>query len=227
MCGRISQTKDLKKFAGRLNILENEIPKLKSRYNVAPSQEVVVIIQEKEQRPTIAQFKWGLVPSWAKDMAIGNRMINARAETLTAKPSFRGPLRRQRCLVPADGFYEWKKQGRSKVPYYIRMKSGEPFAFAGLWSLWIAPNGSELRTFTIVTTEPNDLMKTIHHRMPVIFPEDAERVWLDPKRDDSKELESLLVPYPSDKLEAYPVSTLVNSPANDLPECMAPVRSLF
>ena len=223
MCGRFSQKTNLKKFAAKLNITGSRIPELIPRYNIAPSQEVAVIIQEKGAQPAIELLKWGLVPSWAKDPAIGNSMINARAETLAIKPSFRGPLRKQRCLIPADGFYEWKKEGRSKTPYYIHLKSGQPFAFAGLWSHWRGPDGRELRSFTIITTGPNDLIRSIHDRMPVILSEDAEKYWLDPAQDNSKDILSALSPYPAGELEAYPVSTLVNSPANDRPECIAPV----
>ena len=225
MCGRYSQTTDLENFVAKLNISGSKVSKLIPRYNIAPSQEAAVIIQEKDEQPSIEMLKWGLVPSWAKDPAIGNRMINARAETLTTKPSFRSPLRKQRCLIPASGFYEWNKQGRAKTPYYIRLKSGQPFAFAGLWSHWHAPDGSELRSFTIITTDANDLIRSIHARMPVILREDTEKLWLDPAQDISKDCISLLVPYPSDKLEAYPVSTLVNAPANDRPECIEPVQS--
>ncbi len=223
MCGRISQTKDVKKLAKRFHIPDGKIPNLKSCYNVAPSQEALVIVQEKEGESMMEQFQWGLVPSWAKDPAIGNRMINARAETITEKPSYRGPFKKQRCLIPVDGFYEWKKEVKSKIPYYIRLKSGEPFVIAGLWSCWVSPDGKELRTFTIITTQPNDLMRPIHDRMPVILMEDAEKSWLDLGKTEAKDLLPLLIPCPSDRFEAYAVSTLVNSPANDTPECITPV----
>ncbi len=225
MCGRISQTKDVKKLAKRFHIPDWKIPNLKSRYNVAPSQEALVIVQRRAGESMMEQFQWGLIPSWAKDPAIGHRMINARAETISEKPSYRSPLKNQRCLIPVDGFYEWKKEGKSKVPYYIRFKSGEPFAIAGLWSCWVSPEGKEVKTFTIVTTQPNDLMRPIHDRMPVILMENAETYWLDPDKSDAKDLVSLLVPCTSDKLEAYAVSKLVNSPANDTPECIAPITS--
>ena len=168
----------------------------------------------------LTQMHWGLIPSWAKDPAIGNRMINARAETLGVKPAFRVALRKRRCLVVADGFYEWQQRARGKQPIYIMLKSREPFGFAGLWDTWTSPEGEAIRTCTIITTDPNDLLKPIHDRMPVILTRDAEGVWLDPTIQEPARLLPLLKPYPPEEMEVYPVSTWVNKPAHDSPACI-------
>ncbi len=193
------------------------------RFNIAPTQPVAVVTNADQTR--MSYFQWGLVPFWAKDPKIGNRMINARSETLAEKPSFRTAYRRRRCLVLADGFYEWKKEpGRTaKTPMYICLQSGLPFAFAGLWDVWRSADGSELPTCTIITTRPNALLEPIHNRMPVILPSDAHAQWLDPGDKAPADLQPLLGAYPAEEMVAYPVSTLVNSPQNDLPACIAPV----
>lgn len=166
-------------------------------------------------------MKWGLVPSWAKDEKIGYKMINARSEGIETKPSFRAAFKRHRCLVPTTGFYEWKKvDAKMKQPYFIRLKSGEPFAFAGLWEVWGPDN---LETFTIITTENNELIEPIHTRMPVILHEKDEAVWLDPELHDADKLKELLKPYPSEEMEMYEVSTFVNSPKNESPDCIKPI----
>jgi len=166
-------------------------------------------------------FVWGLIPSWAKDPSVGNRMINARAETLQEKPSFRNAFRRRRCLVLADGFYEWRQDGAHKTPMYIRLASGRPFAFAGLWESWNAPDASNVLSCTIITTQPNDLMASIHNRMPVILPEAAYPLWLEAGEQDVHRFAELLKPFPSEEMQAYPVSTLVNSPKTDQPSMIA------
>ncbi len=170
---------------------------------------------------------WGLVPSWAKDPSIGNKMINARAETITQKPSFRRPFERQRCLVPVDGFYEWQKVAgaRVKIPTRIVMKDRCLFALAGIWDIWKKPDGGELRSFAIITTAANDLMKAIHDRMPVILAKQDWDTWLDPKCIDIPKLTGLLRSYPSDEMETYEVSTAVNSPRNDVRECFVLLTS--
>jgi putative SOS response-associated peptidase YedK len=221
MCGRFTLSSDP-------NTLQEAFPgmnvpsEIKPRYNVAPSQPVAVIPNDGNK--TMDFFTWGLIPSWAKDPSIGSRLINARSETLAEKPSFRSAYRRRRCLILADGFYEWQAQpgSKSKVPHLIRLESGDPFAFAGLWEQWFAPDGSELKTCTIITTEPNELMQKLHNRMPVILPPSAYPAWLDPDERDPDSLQDLLVPYPAVEMMAYPVSTLVNSPANDRPELIRP-----
>lgn len=192
-------------------------------YNIAPSRAVaaVRIAPEGRARRELVQLRWGLVPSWAKDPAIGNRMINARAETAPEKPAFRSAFRRRRCLVPADGFYEWRKAGARKQPYFVRMADGRPFAFAGLWERWEGPSG-EVASCTLLTTGPNDLLAPIHDRMPVILSPADFGPWLDPEIQASATLLPLLRPFPPDAMVAFPVRTLVNNPAADDPRCIEP-----
>ena len=192
------------------------------RYNIAPTQPVLILPNDASNRANF--FVWGLIPSWAKDPTIGSRLINARAETLAEKPAFRSAYKYHRCLIFANGFFEWQLQPgtKSKLPHFIRLKSGQPFAFAGLWEHWQSPDGSEINSATIITTSPNELMAPIHDRMPVILPHDAYARWLDPTPLFPVDLNSLLVPYPASEMIAYPVSTLVNSPANDRPEVLLP-----
>ena len=194
-----------------------------ARYNIAPMSQALVVVNEESR--ILKSMQWGLVPHWTREATIGNKMINARAETLTLKPSFRKSFERKRCLVPADGFYEWQKVDGSKIkiPMRIVLKSREPFAFAGLWDTWQKPDGSELQSFTIITTEPNELMRTIHNRMPVILHETDEETWLDQDFTDTSKLSELLTPYPTVEMESYEVSPMVNSPWNDSPACIRPV----
>lgn len=221
MCGRFTLTVDpaeLRDAFGDASFPTQFSP----RFNIAPSQPVLAIPNDGAHKADF--FMWGLIPSWAKDPAIGNRLINARAETLAEKPSFRGSFKYKRCLILADGFYEWQKQPgtKTKVPHFIHMKDRRPFAFAGLWDNWTSPDGSQVRSCTIVTTEPNELMAALHNRMPVILqPADYER-WLDPAPQTPDNLNPLLKPFPADAMSAYPVSTLVNSPANDRAELVVP-----
>jgi len=193
------------------------------RFNIAPSQPVAVVANDGQNH--LDFFVWGLIPSWAKDPQIGNRLINARAETLAEKPAFRAAFRRRRCLVLADGFYEWRQDPgqKSKTPLFIQLKSRQPFAFAGLWEIWHATDGSEIRSCTIITTQPNEMMAPIHNRMPVILSPEAYPLWLSAEEKDSNQLTQLLVPYPADQMTAYPVSKMVNSPHNDSPEIILPV----
>jgi putative SOS response-associated peptidase YedK len=199
-------------------VLENYQP----RYNIAPTQPVAVIPNDGQNR--LDFYVWGLIPFWAKDPAIGSRMINARSETLAEKPSFKSALRRRRCLIPADGFYEWQANpsGKGKTPMYIRLQDGKPFAFAGLWERWNSPDGSTILSTTIITTRPNALMEPIHNRMPVILPSSAYAAWLTPEETDAAALLPLLEPYPAQAMAAYAVSTLVNSPAHDAPDLIQP-----
>lgn len=202
-----------------------EILEAEARYNIAPTQNVAVVTQNGARH--LGSYHWGLIPSWAKDPAIGSRMINARAETLAEKPSFRTALTRRRCLIPADGFYEWQAPAEGtksgKTPTYLHRKGGGLFAFAGLWDEWHAPDGSPLRSCTIITTTPNSVAAAIHDRMPVILRPDDEAFWLDPAVTDSRDLLSLLVPSPAADMEAYPVSRRVNVPVSDDPELIAAV----
>ncbi len=221
MCGRFTLIR-LEDFLRDLPWIGPPEQALPAQYNIAPSQPIAVVANLP--RPVIDFYHWGLVPHWAKDRTIGNRMINARAETLAEKPAFRTPLRHRRCLVPADGFFEWRKEptGR-KTPMYIRLKSHIPLAFAGLWDSWHSPDGSELRTCTIITTAANDLLKTIHDRMPVILKPESYKEWLSPEEkmpDDLDALQELLTSYPASEMEATPVGTAVNSAKNGGPNCI-------
>ena len=211
MCGRFSIFADPERLAERFDA---SLPEegLRPRYNAAPTQNLPVILNEDERH--IQLLRWGLVPFWAEDPAIGSRMINARSETLAEKPSFRTPLKKRRCLVLADGFYEWQKTPDGKVPMRITLKTGEPFAMAGLWETWKEPTGDLLRTFTIITTSPNDLLEPIHNRMPVILPREHEAIWLDNDADQGIWLD-MLRPYPAELMTAYPVSKRVNYVGND------------
>jgi putative SOS response-associated peptidase YedK len=195
----------------------------KPRYNIAPTQPVLVLPNDGKQ--TADYYIWGLIPVWSKDASIGSRLINARAETLAEKSSFRGAYKYKRCLIFSDGFYEWKAQPGSKlkIPYHIRLASGQPFTFAGLWDEWLSPDGSQIKSCAIITTEPNELMSTLHTRMPVILPDSAYAEWLDPAPQKPETLQHLLAPYPSAGMNAHTVTTLVNSPANDRPELIAPI----
>jgi len=187
---------------------------LRSRFNVAPGAEMPVIMAEAGENHLI-MMRWGLVPSWAKDPVIGRRLINARAETLAEKPSFRSLIRKKRCLVPVDGFYEWRRSSTGRIPYYIRRKDASLFGFAGLYDEWRDPAGSVLRTYTIITTGPNPLISPIHDRMPAIVREDDEAKWLGADPLPEPVIREILAPYPADALEAYPVPPDVNSPASE------------
>jgi putative SOS response-associated peptidase YedK len=220
MCGRFTATFEFREIRIRWN-LQHDVPSFVPRYNIAPSQDVPVIVCKHESNE-IMPMHWGLVPSWSKDPTIGNRMINARAETLAEKPSFKRLIGTHRCLVPADGFYEWRKEGKRKVPVWVHLKNKEPFGFAGLWDLWRQPLGVELYSFTIITTEANELLRPIHDRMPVMLDSLAGDRWLDPTFTSFSTLQFLLRPFPSERMKAHDVSTLVNSPANDTEECIEP-----
>jgi len=206
---------------GRLFGIRGPFPNFPARYNLAPTQDgpVVRLNPETRQRQ-MDLLRWGLIPSWAKEAKIGNSLINARAETVATKPAFRNAFAKgRRCLVAADGFYEWKKdEDGTKQPWRITMKSGGPFAFAGLWENWKDPEGNWVRTFTIITTGPNELMERIHNRMPVILHPDNFGHWLGEKDAPADFLLGLLEPYPAEEMTAYPVSTRVNSPKNEGPE---------
>ena len=216
MCGRFTLTVDPSQLEDMFPwaIIA---PDLAPRYNISPSQPIAVIPNSSDHRMEL--FRWGLIPSWAKDPAIGNRMINARAETITEKPSFKTALRKRRCLILADGFFEWKTSpdGKSKIPYYIRFTSGQVFAFAGLWDSWSSPDGPIIKSCTIITTLPNTLVSAIHNRMPVILPQEYQRQWVEPGEINTAVVKELLAPCPADQMEAYPVSRSVNDPKNDIP----------
>lgn len=211
MCGRFAQRSDPKRLAREFKIAE--VPDVAARYNIAPTQDILSIRRADDDREAVF-LKWGLVPSWAKDALIGAKLINARSETVTEKPSFREAFKKRRCIIPADGFYEWQRTNSKKQPYFFRMQDEHPFGFAGLWEKWKAIDGQVLETCTILTTEANEVLQPVHDRMPVILhPEDYE-LWLDVdmrKLDLTKEL---LRPYPAEEMISYPVSTAINSPHN-------------
>jgi len=197
-----------------------EVPELAPRWNIAPTQAVAAVRASAAGGRELVGLHWGLIPSWAKERAIGARMINARAETVAEKPAFRAALRARRCLIVADGFYEWQKAGARKQPWYIRMRDGRPFAFAGLWERWAAGPDEVLDSCTIVTTTPNGVVAPIHDRMPVILEWGDYAAWLDPGQRDPARLQPLLRPHPDVAMEAWPVGLRVNNPANDDASCL-------
>ena len=222
MCGRFSQTASPEVIAQQFALTDP--PLFTPRYNIAPSQPVLAIrIEPDTTTRNLVMLRWGLIPSWAKDPKIGNQCINAKAETVAEKPSFRSAFKKRRCLVVATGFYEWQVRGPVKQPMWIGLRSKRPFAFAGLWEHWKPTEGESLETCTIITTEPNELMQPIHSRMPVILAPSSYDQWLDPTFQQAEPLKALLRPYPSEELMAYPVSTLVNNPRHDAPQCLEPV----
>jgi putative SOS response-associated peptidase YedK len=222
MCGRFALFTHAEALMERFGV-EEVIKRPEPRYNIAPSQNVTVVVQRETRQLT--EMIWGLVPFWAKDVSIGNRMINARAETVAEKPAFRTAFKKRRCLILADGFYEWQKVGKIKIPTHIRMKSRAPFAFAGMYEYWKTKSGKLLESCTIITTAPNELMGPIHHRMPVILSPENETEWLNPLNQDVSELMSMLQPYTPDQMEAFEVSDFVNSPTNQGPLCTKPVNT--
>lgn len=233
MCGRFTLASDTEALSQ--TFFDFDVPvNLPPRYNISPTQDIAVIANtstdtvESVDAKQVEFFHWGLIPSWAKDPKIGNRMINARSETLSEKPSFRNAYKHRRCLILADGYYEWQKipGDRLKQPVYIRLKSQKPFALAGLWETWQSKEMDEpLRSCTIITCPPNALLEKIHHRMPVILPQDAYAEWLASDEQLADSLQRLLIPYSDEEMEAYPVSRFVNRPTNDSPECIAPFEA--
>lgn len=218
MCGRFTL------FASFENILEEfEIQKAiqeifyKASYNIAPSQQILSIINDGEKN-RMGFLKWGLIPSWAKDNNMALKMINARSETVNEKPSFKKSFYQRRCIIPMDSFYEWKREGNGKVPMRIKMKDDSLFGVAGLWDTWYSPTGETIHTCTILTTKPNQLMENIHDRMPVILQKEKQMIWLNPQISNTEQLKSLLTPFEADKMIAYRVSDLVNSPNNNSDE---------
>jgi putative SOS response-associated peptidase YedK len=222
MCGRYSQSQSAEIIAQAFQV--DNVPPLKPRYNIAPTQSVPTVLQTSAS--TNRQFKmlhWGLIPSWAKDAKMGARLINARAETVAEKPAFRSAFRQRRCLVLADGFYEWQQQEekKQKQPFYFHLREKQPFAFAGLWEHWQDDAaGEEIESCTLLTTEANELMEPIHNRMPVILDPKDYDLWLDPKVKNSELLQPLLRPYATEEMTAYRVSTAVNKPIHDTAECI-------
>src|ERR1039458_4683360 len=197
------------------------------RYNIAPTQPVVVIRQNpKEPIRELSLVRWGLIPSWAKDQSVAARMINARSETAATKPAFRDSLKFRRCLIPADAFYEWSRTGKTKQPYCLEVNEGEGFAFAGLWDGWKDANGNWVKTCSILTTTPNAVTAPVHDRMPVILDSDSYDLWLDPGMNDGATASELLQPYDARLMRCFPVSTRINHVVNDDPECSRPVKTM-
>ncbi len=221
MCGRyalvVAGDGSLQRRFSLEELLDDPAP----RFNVAPTQTLPVVVRHSPNH--LEMMRWGLIPSWAKDPSVGNRMINARAETVAEKPAFRRPFRSRRCLVPASGFFEWKREGTGKQPYFVHLTDEPLFAFAGLYDIWHDPQGQEVRSYTILTTDANDLMAPIHNRMPVILAREDEDDWLDPDISEPERLLPLLRPYPARAMEAYPVSRAVNSPMHDAPDVLLAV----
>jgi putative SOS response-associated peptidase YedK len=225
MCGRFTLRSPASVIAAHFGLFE--VPPFSPRFNIAPSQPVPVVrLRTEEQSPPQREWvwlRWGLIPGWAKEESIGNRMINARAETVAEKPAYRAPFRRRRCLVVADGFYEWRQADPHKQPYYIRMRDHRPFAFAGLWDHWVGPQRGAIESCLILTTAANAIVRPLHDRMPVILAPAEYSRWLDPNVQEPAALTPLLDSYPAGEMTAYPVSARVNSPSHDDPSCIEPV----
>ncbi|MDA0264432.1 MAG: SOS response-associated peptidase [Chloroflexi bacterium] len=228
MCGRFTLTSNLDELQGRFGFLSEFTGDStggafdhEPRYNIAPTQPVLTVTNDGQRRGEM--MRWGLVPFWAKDIKIGARMINAVGETAATKPAFRAAFKKRRCLVLANGFYEWRKDGKLKIPTYIHQLSGEPMAFAGLWETWKSPEGQVVRSCTIITTAANAMIEPIHNRMPVILSGETQALWLDPLTEDPKTLTPLLIPAPVELLTSHVVADTVNSVRNQGPECIMPV----
>ncbi len=219
MCGRFQLSVSGSQITERFNVeVFNE--RFTPRYNCAPSQNLPVITNNQPE--TIQFYRWGLIPFWAKDAKIGIRLINARAESVMEKPSFKIAFIRMRCLIPANGFYEWEK-GKKKIAHRFYLPNDELFAMAGLWDQWKDADGKTVRSFTIITTKPNSLVKTVHDRMPVILPKNYEKIWLE--ENNPNVLKALLKPFPSEEMKGYPVSKRINTPLNDDPDIIRPDRN--
>ncbi len=222
MCGRFALIASAPRLARLLGLMD--VPELPPRYNIAPSQSVAAVRTSRGDRPELVLMRWGLIPAWSKTPGKDYRMINAKAETLAQRPAFRTAYRRRRCLIPADGFYEWKRLSDRKQPYYFSMEDGEPFVFASLWEQWRGPDEDIIDSCAIITTEPNGIVAAVHNRMPAILAEQDYDTWLDPDHQDTNTLDALLKPYDANPMVATPVSAHVNNPRNDDPRCVEPVR---
>lgn len=222
MCGRFSLSQSAETLSEVFQL--DQVPPLEPHYNIAPSQQVAaVLVDQKSQKRQLKLLRWGLIPAWAKDVKLGAKLINARAETVTEKPSFRSAFKNRRCLILADGFYEWQQLKGRKQPFYIHQKDNQPFAFAGLWEHWQGPNDQVVDSCTILTTEPNELLRPLHNRMPVVLkPEDYD-LWLAADVHQPELLQPLLRPYASEEMKAYPVSPRVNNPVSNDSACIEKV----
>ncbi len=223
MCGRITLTAEPQIIAAEFGIAT--VPALSPRYNISPSQPVATILaRESGAQRILKMMRWGLIPSWAKDASIGNKLINARSETVSQKPAFRQAFRHRRCLIAADGFYEWARSGKQRQPFYFQRAERQPFGLAGLWETWQSPTGDQIESCTILTTSANALMAPIHQRMPVILAPEAYEEWLRAPAERAQDLAGTLAPCPEDWLDVYPVDPMVNRPDCDTPACIEAVK---
>ncbi|MHA2600516.1 MAG: SOS response-associated peptidase [Candidatus Thorarchaeota archaeon SMTZ1-83] len=222
VCGRFNFLSHKKAVEERFGVKKFDF-EIVPRYNIAPTQQIAAILADPEVQ--LVGMHWGFIPFWAKDKNIGNRMINARSETVAESKAFKHSFMKKRCLIPATGFYEWRKIGKVKKPMHIRLESRQPFAFAGIYNHWKSPSGNTLMSCAILTTSPNELLEPIHNRMPVVLQRKDESMWLDPENEDVENLKRLLNPYASEHMEAYEISTYVNSTSNTGPMCTVPVES--
>ncbi len=220
MCGRFVRSSSIREIADYFNIGHPSF-EVEPSYNVAPTQDIIIINNRGVKQ--LVKCHWGFILAWAKDLSIGYKMINARVETVTEKRSFKAAFKKHRCLVIANGFYEWQKDKKRKIPVYIHLKSGNPFGFAGLYNLWTSPEGEKICTCTILTSESNEIISAIHDRMPVIVPRDREDIWLDPETEDVELLKGFLRPFPSEEMVLTRVSDRVNSPRYNSPENIKPL----
>jgi putative SOS response-associated peptidase YedK len=223
MCGRLALPEDYKEIVRKFGVREF-VDNFGPRYNVAPTTKVPAVVEREGQRE-LELFRWGLIPVWAKDRTVGNKTFNARSETVASSGMFRDSFKTRRCVIPAQGFYEWQAREKGKVPHFVVRQDGEPLNLAGLWSTWKNPeDGEQLLSCTVITTQPNELMAQLHNRMPVILDDEDLDEWLDPTQRDPVRLQGLLVPCPAEELKTYPVSNLVNKVGNDGPELIAPAE---
>jgi len=219
MCGRFARTSSRSVIRDEFGLAKSPAIDLSPRYNVCPGEAVLAVVGGPSGR-TLTTLRWGFVPGFARDASTGPRAINARAETVAARPAFRDAFKRRRCLVIADGFYEWRREGASRHPYFVRLRTGRPMGFAGIWDRWVSQEGVALASCAIVTCEANEVLAPIHDRMPVIVPPPARDRWLDRELIDPVVARAILVPYPAEEMETYPVSRMINSPRNDSPDCI-------
>ena len=222
MCGRFTLQIHPELLAEIFGL--QELPIFPARYNIAPTQQIPVIRQDAEGHNRLDFLRWGLIPTWAKDLSVGSHMINARAESITEKPAFRHAIRYRRCIIPASGFFEWRHEDKKAIPLYVRMKDGAPMCFAGIWEQWKSPEEEIVESCAMLTTSSNRLIEPLHDRMPVILHPDNYDLWLNRNMHDPEQLKHLYQPYPADSMEMYPVSPLVNSPHNDLPDLISPLN---
>jgi putative SOS response-associated peptidase YedK len=221
MCGRFTLRAPAERVKREFRL--EEAPSVEARYNIAPTQSVLAVRRASDEREAVL-LRWGLIPSWAKDGSMGAKLINARSETVEEKPSFREAFKRRRCIIPADGFYEWQRTGGRKQPYYFRLKDDRLFGFAGLWETWRTPDGESLATCSILTTEANEVLSTAHDRMPVILRPETYDLWLEDDERLQELRKELLRPYPASEMTAYPVSASVNSPQHQGEELVRPIQ---